>query len=88
MLQAKLAGFQALVARGELARAAVVAGDLRVTLASFDPITYFPSMFAAYFKTLHQVVDELAPYLDTSDQPAWHALESYYRADLRAFLED
>jgi hypothetical protein len=88
VLQAKLAGFQTLVARRELARAAVVAGDLRATLASFDPITYFPSMFAAYFKTLHQVIDELGPYLDASDQPAWHALESYYRADLRAFIED
>jgi hypothetical protein len=88
VLQAKLAGFQALVARGELARAAVVASDLRLTLAGFDPITYFPSMFAAYFKTLHHIVDELTPYLDASDQPAWQALESYYRADLRAFLED
>jgi len=88
VLQVKLAGFQSLVARGELTKAAVVARDLSATLASFDPITYFPSMFAAYFRTLHQVIDELAPYLDTSDQPAWRALESYYRADLRAFIED
>jgi hypothetical protein len=88
VLQAKLAGFQALVTRGELTKAAVVANDIRATMASFDPITYFPSMFAAYFKTLHQVIDELGPYLDASDQPAWHALESYYRADLRASIED
>ncbi|HET9627081.1 MAG TPA: type VI secretion system protein IglI family protein [Kofleriaceae bacterium] len=88
VLQAKLAGFQALVDRGELARAAIVAADLRATLASFDPITFFPSLFAAYFKALHEVVDDLTPYLDASDQPSWHALESYYRADLRGFLED
>lgn len=88
VLQAKLAGFQVLVARGELTRAAVVANDLSAMLASFDPITYFPSMFAAYFKTLHQVIDELGPHLDASDQPGWRALESYYRADLRAFIED
>lgn len=87
-LQAKLAGFQALVERGELARAAVIARDLRGALASFDPIAYFPSMFAGYFRTLHQVIDELAPYLDASEQPAWQALESYYRADLHGFLED
>lgn len=88
VLQAKLAGFQSLVARGELARAAVVAGDLRAVLAGFDPLAYFPAMFAAYFKTLHQVIDELAPYLERADLPSWHALDSYYRADLRAFLED
>lgn len=88
VLQTKLAGFQELVARGELARAAVVASDIRAVLASFDPVTYFPSMFAAYFKTLHQVIDELAPYLDRADQPSWHALDSYYRADMRAFFED
>jgi hypothetical protein len=88
VLQAKLAGFQALVARGELARAAVVASDVRAALTSFDPVAYFPSMFAAYFKTLHQVIDQIAPYLDGTDLPSWHALDSYYRADLRAFLED
>jgi hypothetical protein len=87
-LQAKLAGFQVLVARGELAKAAVIASDVRTTLARFDPIAYFPAMFAAYFKTLHQVIDELAAYLDASDQPAWDALESYYRADLRGFLDE
>ncbi len=88
VLQAKLAGFQALVARGDLARAAVVASDIRAVLAGFDPVTYFPSMFAAYFKTLHQVIDELAPYLERADQPSWHALDSYYRADMRGFFDD
>jgi hypothetical protein len=88
VLKAKLAGFQDLVARGELARAAVVASDVRAMLASFDPVSYFPSMFAAYFKALHQVIDELTPYLDAVDQPSWHALDSYYRADMRGFFED
>jgi hypothetical protein len=88
VLQAKLAGFQALIARGELAKAAVVASDVRAVLASFDPVAYFPAMFAAYFKTLHQVIDELAPYLDRTDLPSWHAFDSYYRADMRAFFDD
>ncbi len=88
VLQAKLAGFQALIARGDLARAAVVASDVRAVLASFDPVAYFPSMFAAYFRTLHQVIDELAPHLERADQPSWHALDSYYRADMRGFFDD
>jgi hypothetical protein len=66
----------------------VVASDVRAALASFDPVAYFPSMFAAYFKALHQVIDELTPYLDAVDQPSWHALDSYYRADMRGFFED
>lgn len=87
-LQAKLRGFQALVARGELAKAAVVASDVRAVLAAFDPVAFFPSMFAAYFKALHQVVDELAPYFGGADDPSWHALDSYYRADMRGFFDD
>ena len=74
--------------RGELARAAVVATDIRATLASFDPVVFFPSMFAAYFKTLHQVIEELAPFFADTDNPAWHALDSYYRADMSAFFDD
>jgi len=88
VLQAKLRGFQELVARGELAKAAVVASDIRQTLADFDPIEYFPSLFAGYFKVLHQIIDELAPYLERAGDPSWDALNSYYRADMRAFFED
>ena len=87
-LQAKLRGFQALVARGELAKAAVVVSDVRAVLANFDPVAFFPSMFVAYFKALHQIINELAPYLDGVDLPSWHALDSYYRADMRGFFED
>jgi len=87
-LQAKLAGFQDLVARGELAKAAVVASDVRALLANFDPVVFFPAIFAGYFKALHHVVDELTPYLDSADQPAWHALDSYYRADMHGFFDD
>jgi hypothetical protein len=87
-LRAKLYGFQDLVARGELAKAAVVASDVRTLLANFDPVAFFPAMFAGYFRALHRVVDELAPYLDGADQPAWHALDSYYRADMRGFFDD
>jgi hypothetical protein len=88
VLQAKLRGFQALVTRGELAKAAVVASDVRALLDDFDPIVFIPSLFAAYFKALHQVIDKLTPYLDRADEPSWHALDSYYRADMRAFFDD
>jgi len=87
-LQAKLRGFQGLVARGELAKAAVVASDVRAVLANFDPVTFFPAMFAGYFKALHQVIDELTPYFDGVELPSWHALDSYYRADMRGFFDD
>jgi len=87
-LRAKLRGFQDLVARGELAKAAVVASDVRALLANFDPVVFFPAIFAGYFKALHHVVDELTPYLDSADQPAWHALDSYYRADMHGFFDD
>jgi hypothetical protein len=88
VLQAKLRGFHDLVARRELAKAAIVASDIRSVITHFDPVAFFPSMFAAYFKALHQIVDELAPYFDGVDLPSWHALDAYYRADMRAFFDD
>ena len=87
-LQVKLRGFQELVARGELAKAAVVASDVRAVLANFDPVVFFPTVFAGYFKVLHQVIEELTPYFERAEQPSWNALESYYRADMRGFFED
>ena len=66
----------------------MVASDVRAVLANFDPVVFFPTVFAGYFKVLHQVIEELTPYFERAEQPSWNALESYYRADMRGFFED
>lgn len=84
----KLRGFEALVDRGDHAKAAIVANDIRQIIEGFDPVLYLPRLFAGYFKLLHRVVEEITPYWHMTDTPSWHALEQFYRADLDAFLDE
>lgn len=82
----KLAAFEALVARGDLERAAVVAEDVRSTLESFDPRVYFPRLLASYARVLATHVNDIAPHWESIGSPPWRALEQLYRVDLDAFL--
>ena len=87
-LQAKLRAFQLLVDRGAFAKAAVVANDLRGTIENFDPVVYLPSLFASYFKALHQSIEDLVPYWEDTGSASWHALDQFYRADLDGFVAE
>lgn len=87
-LVAKLRAFEELVQRGRLAKAAVVAADVRAIVASFDPLACFPALFASHYRTLAGVSDELNSLSNDSGQPSWYALEQLYRVDLAAFLDD
>jgi hypothetical protein len=80
--------FDTLIGRGDYAKAAIVANDIRYTLEHFDPVTYLPQLFAEYFKALHRAITDIAPFWQKNDTPTWHALEQVYRTDLDAFLEE
>lgn len=82
----KLDAFEALVARGDLERAAVVAEDVRSALESFDPRVYFPRLLSSYSRVLAAHVNEIAPHWESIGSPPWRALEQLYRVDLDAFL--
>ena len=88
LLRRKLRAFETLVERQEVAKAAVVASDLREIVQNFDPVVYLPKLFANYFRLLASSVDELMPYWMDSESPGWQAMEQFYRADLDAFLDD
>ncbi|WP_428261487.1 type VI secretion system protein IglI family protein [Haliangium sp.] len=87
LLCRKLAAFEWLMEQQDFARAAVVASDIREVISNFDPLVYLPKLFSHYFRLLSVSVDELMPYWEESDSPAWQALEQFYRTDLDGFLD-
>jgi hypothetical protein len=87
-LQAKMRTFELLVGRGDHAKAAIVAHDIRHSIEHFDPVVYLPQLFADYFKALHRAIADIAPHWQDSDSPSFHALEQLYRTDPDAFLDE
>ena len=87
-LQAKMRTFEILVGRGDHAKAAIVASDIRQSIEHFDPVVYFPQLFAGYFKALHRAIAEIERHWQDSGSPSWHALERLYRTDPDGFLDE
>jgi hypothetical protein len=87
-LRNKLHGFQVLVQRGELAKAAIVARDVQQIIERFDPVEFLPSLFAGYFRTMNRHLDELLPHLGEPDGTPWQVLSRLYQADLDGFIEE
>lgn len=87
-LVAKMRTFELLISRGEHAKAAIVAHDIRHAIEHFDPVAYLPQLFADYFKALHRAIADIAPHWQASGSPSWHALEQLYRTDPDAFLDE
>lgn len=83
----KLEAFEALVKRGDMGKAAVVAQDIDACVQSFDPRVYLPKLFMPYFRLLSANIGSIAPHWHETDSAAWRALEQLYRVDLDAFLE-
>lgn len=88
LLRRKLLGFQELVDRGDLGRAAIVARDLERIIEHFDPRVYLPRLFAPYFRRLAASGEALTPYWEGEGSPGGRALEQLYQVDLEAFLEE
>lgn len=86
LLIAKLAGFQQLMDKDEVAKAAIVANDIRTIMANFDPVVYLPHLFTDFLERLSTSIEELMPYWHDIDSPNWQALEHFYRADLQRFV--
>jgi hypothetical protein len=88
VLLRKLRGFEALLERGDMGKAAVVASDVKQIIESFDPLVYLPALFSTYFKLLHRSMTELLPHWEELEGPSGQALQSFYRVDLDGFLSE
>jgi hypothetical protein len=86
LLMDKLQGFEALVEKKEMFRAAIVARDIAQTLETFDP-KYFPQLFSNYFKLLSSHHEEIENYWQQVESFRWKTLEQLYHLDLKSFID-
>lgn len=87
-LRDKLRGFEMLLMRGELDKAAVIARDVQAILDDFDPLVYLPALFARYTQLLHAVYGELEVRWQQSEHPNMQVLAQFYRSNLAGFLDE
>ena len=84
----KLQGFELLVERGELDKAAIIANDIQGVIENFDPLVYLPAIFARYFQLLSKIIVEVEARWDDGDTTARRVLQQFYRADLDGFVNE
>lgn len=84
----KLRGFELLVERGELDKAAIVASDIQSVIEDFDPLIYLPGLFGRYLQLLSKIIAEVEARWNAGDSTARRVLEQFYRADLDRFVNE
>jgi hypothetical protein len=87
LLQRKMKAFADLVEANELGRAALVADDINAIIGSFDPLLYFPRLFADYMRLLATHTKDLAEFEAARETRDWQALKAFYLVDLEGFLK-
>lgn len=85
-LQARLAAFETLMARGDVAKAALVADDVMEVMAHFDPRLYLPRLFAGFFAAMSRRTDEVLAWRAKKGSAPWAVFDQLYRTDLDAFV--
>ncbi len=81
----KLEAFELLLQRKDMARAAIVAQDIRTAVDHFDPRVYLPKLLTPHFRLMSAHAADLAPYWEPTH--ASEALTQLYQVDIDAFLE-
>lgn len=88
LLLRKIEAFARLLELEKFPRAALVADDINETLSNFDPLLYFPRVFADYARLLAVHIGDLAEFEDAKETRDWQALRAFYLADLESFVEE
>lgn len=87
LLIKKIQAFEALVAKQQFEKAALVSEDLSLILKNFDPSVYFPKLFSKYFALSAAHIDMLAQEWENKNSLKWEALQRLYQTDLQEFIE-
>lgn len=87
LLIKKIQAFEALVAKQQFEKAALVSEDLSLILKNFDPSVYFPKLFSKYFALSAVHIDTLAQEWENKNSLKWEALQRLYQTDLEEFIE-
>lgn len=85
-LMEKLKGFEILVKKNDMLRAAIIAKDIAHTLETFDP-KYFPQLFASYFKLLSLHHQDIEDCWQQANSFHWKTLEQLYHLELKSFMD-
>ncbi len=83
----KLKIFESLIIKNDYLKAAVVAKDIDHLIETFDPLNYFPKLFAKYFSLFAKHVAALSAQYQNSESLQIKTLEKLYRTDLDMFVE-
>lgn len=86
-LSRKLKIFEAFIEKGDYLKAAVVAKDIDYLIENFDPLSYFPKLFAKYFSIFAKHVTALTEQYEKKDTLQVRALVNLYKTDLQMFLD-
>lgn len=82
----KLKVFETFISQNDYLKAAVVARDIDHLIDTFDPLNYFPKLFARYFALFAKHVAALSDQYEKRDSLQVKALEKLYRADIDMFI--
>lgn len=86
-LSRKLKIFESLIGKNDYLKAAIVAHDIDQLIENFDPLEYFPKLFAPYFSLFARHVAALSEQYEQRDTLQVKALEKLYRTDFDLFIE-
>ena len=85
-LQARIAAFEALIARGDVAKASVIASDVMEVVAHFDPRVYLPRLFGGFFAQFARQAGDVLTWQEKRGSAPWAIYDQLYRTDLESFM--
>lgn len=83
----RLSAFDTLIREGQYMKAAVVATDIQAAVASFDPVAYFPQIFAPYLTAFAEHMRPLEHYLNDTEAVKFKVLRQLYKVDFTKFMK-
>lgn len=87
LLMRKLEAFDYLISEEKYASAALVADDIYMIIADFDPKLYFPKLFSRFSLLLAANINDLLAYNEYKESPGWQAMKELYKVDLEGFVK-
>lgn len=85
-LRQRLDAFAVLIKEGQYLKAAVLATDIQAKMSAFDPVAYFPEIFAPYLEAFAEHMRPLEHYLDDTHSLKFKVLQKLYLVDFEKFM--
>jgi hypothetical protein len=86
LLLQKLSAFEQLIKQENYSRAALVADDINLAIATFDPKLYFPKVYKTFVKLQAVNYEQLSVYAEEKENPQWNAMQEWFQVDIDSFV--